>query len=153
MQPKQLDDYVREMLAHIGFPEAEVVSDIESRKGQIALAELELEAKELQEVVEALNHVVARYAERAKTQPVFFDINGYRAARELLILRLAEAAADKVIRSGTPIELPSMNSYERRLIHGRIGDVEGVQSESTGLGRERRVIIRLAQSEDQISDL
>lgn len=157
MEPKQLEDYVREVLAHIGFPDAEVTSDVESRKGAVLLAELELENRELQEVVEALNHVVARYAERAKAPPVFFDVNGYRAAREVLILRLAEAAAEKVLRNGEPIELPSMNSYERRIVHGRIGDAEGVESASTGLGRERRVTIRIASGdvteEDQISDL
>lgn len=152
MSQQPLEDFVRDLIVRIGFSEAEVTADAESRKGAVRLAELELENRELQEVVEALNHVVARYAERAKLPAVFFDINGYRAAREALILRLAEAAADKVIREGVPVELPSMNSYERRIVHGRIGEAPGVESESAGLGRERRVTVRPA-GKGQISDL
>lgn len=153
MEPQQLEDYVREVVSRIGFPDAAISSDEENRKGAILLEELELETRELQEVVEALNHIVSRYAERTKVQPVFFDVNGYRAAREQLILRLAEAAAEKVLSSGMPLELPSMNSYERRIVHGRIGEADGVESESTGLGRERRVTVRPAQArEDAIED-
>lgn len=147
MEPQQLDSYVREMLGRIGFADADITADSETRKGAIALAELELEARELQEVVEALNHLVARYAERTKVQPVFFDINGYRAAREELIARLTEAAAGKVLKTGSPLELPPMNSYERRLVHARIGDLDGVRSESSGMGRERRVTIRIVQED------
>lgn len=142
MQQLPLDAYVREILVRIGFPEADIAADAETRKGAIALAELQLENRELQEVVEALNHVVARYAEKAELPAIFFDINGYRAERERLILRLAEAAALKALSSGDPVELPSMNSYERRLVHGHIGDKEGVESASTGLGKERRVTVR-----------
>lgn len=146
MEPRQLDSYVREILARIGFADAEVTADAETRKGAVAIAELELEARELQEVVEALNHLVARYADRTKAVPVFFDINGYRAARELLILRLAEAAADKVLRTRETLVLPPMNSYERRIVHGRIGDLDGVESESSGMGRERRVTLRVTET-------
>lgn len=140
-----LDSYVREIVARIGFADARIEADEESRKGAIELAELELESRELQEVVESLNHLVARYAERVKRAPIFFDINGYRAAREDLIVRLAEKAAERVRESGTAMELPPMNSYERRLVHARVGDLEGVRSESAGTGRERRVTILLIE--------
>ncbi len=136
-----LKEYVSDILSTGGFSSAVVELDIEGRRGAVIIEDLEVEQRELQEVVEALNHVVARYAERTKVQPVFFDINGYRAAREKLIESLAVAAAQKVLASGKSIELPSMNSYERMLIHGQIGKIEGVISESTGLGRERRVIV------------
>jgi spoIIIJ-associated protein len=143
MEQHPLEQYVREVLTRVGFPDAAVEADPEGRRGSIQLAELELEQRELQEVVEALNHVVARYAERTKTPAVFFDINGYRAAREKLIESLAAAAAERVRTSGKEIELPPMNSYERRLVHARVGDTEGVVSESAGLGKERRVVIRI----------
>lgn len=135
-----LDSYVKEILSRAGFPDAPVAADLEVRKGAVTI-DIELNQAQLQEFVEALNHLVARYAEKNKAGAVFFDINGYRAAREELIVRLAKAAADKALRGGARVELPSMNSYERRLVHAHIGDIPGVQSESTGLGRERRVTI------------
>ncbi len=138
---RPLEEFVRELVARLGFPEAGVTADAETRKGEVTVL-IELEGRDLQEAVEALNHLAARYAEKIELPSVFFDINGYRAEREQLILKLAEAAAEKVRRSGGVVELPSMNSYERRLVHGFIGDQEGVESESAGLGKERRVTIR-----------
>lgn len=142
MSQLPLDQYVRELLDLIGLAEASLEADLEGRKGSIRVEGLELDQRELQEVVEALNHVVARYADRTKVPSAFFDINGYRAAREELIGKIAVAAAEKVRRTGSRVELPSMNSYERRLVHALIGDVEGVRSESVGMGKERRVTVQ-----------
>lgn len=147
MNQLPLDQYTKELLSRIGFVDAAIEADLEARKGAIIINELTVEQRELQEIVEALNHVIARYAERAKVQSVFFDINGYRAARENLITKIAAAAAEKVRKSGTTLELPSMNSYERRLVHALISDIAGVRSESTGMGKERRVTVLLEDSD------
>lgn len=138
---RPLEEFVQELLARLGLPEADVAADQDARKGSVTVL-LELEGRDLQEVVEALNHLAARYAEKAGMSSIFFDINGYRAEREELIIRLAQAAAEKVRRTGGAVELPSMNSYERRIVHGYVGDAEDVESESIGRGKERRVTIR-----------
>ncbi len=146
MERKPLESFVRELLVRVGFPDADVSVDADGRRGAILLDGLDLDPRGLQETVDALNHIASRYAERVRETSVFFDINGYRKEREELIGRLAEAAAGKARTSGTPVELPGMNSYERRIVHGLVGEMEGVVSGSAGLGRERRVTIRRAEA-------
>jgi spoIIIJ-associated protein len=73
---------------------------------------------------------------------IFFDINNYRKDREKLITELARGAARKVAATKEHLELPSMNSYERRIVHVELAAHPDVRTESQGLGKERKVIIK-----------
>lgn len=142
-----LQEFAGEALGLLGLvPEAIAVHE-DGRRGSITVA-LELSPREMHEAIEALNHVVARYAERRSVPAVFFDINGYRAEREGLIARLASAAAERVAEAGVPVELPPMNSYERRIVHATVSLTPGIASVSTGLGRERHVVVARAQGQE-----
>lgn len=71
------------------------------------------------------------------------DLNYYRKERERLILELARAAAHKAALTKSEVELPPMNAYERRLVHVEITTHPELKTESVGIGRERRVVIKL----------
>ena len=60
------------------------------------------------------------------------DCNGYRDKREETLKALAERTANKVLRQGRRITLEPMNPYERRIIHSKVAEIEGVYSNSIG---------------------
>lgn len=70
------------------------------------------------------------------------DINGYRNKKAASIEKMARESALRVIASGIEIELPPMNSFERRTIHTLIGNMADVESESRGERASRRVVIK-----------
>jgi len=74
---------------------------------------------------------------------VSIDVGNYRNKREETLKSLASRLAEKAIRTGRRVALEPMNSYERRIIHSSLTDVEGVVTFSEGEGSDRRVIIGL----------
>lgn len=58
------------------------------------------------------------------------------------IQKLAREKAEEVLRTGQPVSLPPMDSYERYIVHSTLKDVEGVETQSEGEGENRHVEIR-----------
>ncbi len=81
------------------------------------------------------------YRSLGNWRKILVDVEGYRADREDKLQDLAKSAANRALFLGESVALSPMNSYERRIIHTVVGDLEGVWTESTGEGRERRVVI------------
>ena len=73
------------------------------------------------------------------------DCNGYRDKREETLKALAERTANKVLRQGRRITLEPMNPYERRIIHSKVAEIEGVYSNSIGEEPYRKVVISASQ--------
>ena len=95
------------------------------------------------EVMEALSYLCSLAANRIEGDyaKIGLDVNHYRAKREANLEALAKRIAAKVARTGRSHTLEPMNPYERRIIHSAVSQVEGVKSESTGEGANRRVVI------------
>jgi spoIIIJ-associated protein len=74
-------------------------------------------------------------------QRVTLDIGGYRREREQALAQLAQDMARRVLRSGRNVALEPMNSYERRIIHTLLTDVEGVTTYSQGEEPNRHIVI------------
>ena len=81
------------------------------------------------------------YKSTGEWQHILVDVEGYRAERENSLRELAENAANRARFLNEPVALSPMNSYERRLVHTAVGELEDVRTESTGEGRDRRVVI------------
>ena len=90
----------------------------------------------------ALDHVLGLIFHKEGAEPFVVDVNYYRRERERLISELARAAGKKAILTKQDVELPHMNSYERRLVHMEITTHPELRTESFGRGKERRVIIK-----------
>lgn len=69
------------------------------------------------------------------------DCCGYREKRREALEALAVKTARKVIKAGRRITLEPMNPYERRIIHSKVAEIEGVSSRSTGDEPFRKVVI------------
>lgn len=96
------------------------------------------------ETLEALQIIMRLLAHRLDLgeHRLMLDINAYRRQREEDLLTFVNEVAERVKSTGLAETLRPMNAYERHLVHEVVGQVDGVVSESTGEGTERRITIR-----------
>ena len=69
---------------------------------------------------------------------MILDIGGSRDTRRRQLEQLVDAAVAKLDEGATQASLPSMSSYERKLVHDIVSD-RGLTSESYGEGADRHV--------------
>lgn len=96
------------------------------------------------ETLKSLQAILALMINKEKEEwfRIAVDVDGYRMRHEENLRALARRTAEKVLFLKEPVELSSMSAYDRRLIHLQIAEINGVMSESTGEGWERRVIVK-----------
>ena len=70
-----------------------------------------------------------------------FDANDHRMLRIQELRMSAQAAAERVRKTGQPFHFSPMNSRERRILHLAMRDEPEVRSESVGEGPIRQVVI------------
>lgn len=104
-------------------------------------AELLLENKG--DLLIAIEHLVleALHIGTASREHILFDCQDYRMVRVEELQLAAQAAAERVRRTGVPYEFNPMSSRERRIIHMALRGEAGVRTESEGLGPRRKVVI------------
>lgn len=73
---------------------------------------------------------------------IILDVEEYKIKQQKNIERLAVKLAKDVIRTNIEVKMGSMNSYERRLVHSRLADFDGVKTESIGEEPNRCVVIK-----------
>ena len=69
------------------------------------------------------------------------DVEGYDERRRQSLSNLANRVASRVIKTGRSIELEPMSAKERRIVHLSLANQEGIHTESSGDGKDRRVVI------------
>lgn len=69
------------------------------------------------------------------------DVGGYKRRRDDRLRETAFKAADKVRKTGEAVELEPMSAAERRIIHVALADEPDIETESSGEGRARRVVV------------
>lgn len=131
----------KEITALLGYPEAEIAIDEERRK-IIILIDDRFVVDNVETVLPALDHVINIILKKEGLIPHVVDLNYYRKERERLIVELVKAAARKATITKQEVELPAMNGYERRLVHMEITAHPELRTESTGMGKDRRVVIK-----------
>ncbi len=133
---------VKTMLERAGFADAGIEVDSENRKITIFINESEWFQKIIPNFVSDLEHIVKLLARKNSLETVFVDVNNYRRDREKLIIELAQAAARKALTTKSPVDLPALNAYERRLVHVELATRPDVKTESIGEGKDRHVVIK-----------
>ncbi len=97
------------------------------------------------ETLDALQLIVNQIVSRQtpdEFKRVVIDVAGWRKNKEGDLERRARTWVEEVKESGKELELDPMPSWQRRVIHMVIGDIEGVESESAGEGRDRHLVIK-----------
>lgn len=83
---------------------------------------------------------------------VVIDVGGYKEERNRKIESLAMQKADDARILGESIELSPMSPSDRRVVHMALQVFDDITTESTGEGRDRRVVIIPAQEGKDISE-
>ena len=92
----------------------------------------------LDAIQQLTNYSVNRNGVRVRIQ---LDAEGYREKREQSLQNLARKEAAKVVKYRRSRTLEPMNAYERHVIHTALQDFPGVNTYSTGVDPNRRVVI------------
>ncbi len=72
---------------------------------------------------------------------ILFDCQEHRMMRFAELGLAAQAAAEKVVRTGVPFRFGSMSGRERRVIHMALRGNNDVHTESEGFGINRQVVV------------
>jgi spoIIIJ-associated protein len=83
----------------------------------------------------------AAYQGRQDRKRVTVDAAGYRERQGEILRRQADVAAEDAIRDGRAIELESMGSNERRVVHEHLRDRPEVETYSEGDEPSRFVVV------------
>ncbi len=95
------------------------------------------------ETLDSIQYLASIIANRGREDynRIMLDSNGYRVKRRKTLEQLADKIARNVLRSGRSTTLEPMNPYERRIIHSKIAEIEGVVSHSVGEDPYRKVVV------------
>ena len=99
------------------------------------------------ETFQALSHLIRRIAGKGIDEAPDFsiDVNDYRASIIEKLKMKAGIMANRARDMKSNIELEPMSSYERLIIHGTLSSQPNIKTESTGEGKDRRIIIKYIQ--------
>jgi spoIIIJ-associated protein len=73
---------------------------------------------------------------------VVVDAAGYRARRRASLEALAVRSAERALSNGEPVELEPMSAVERKIVHIRLKEFDGVETTSEGTEPNRFVVIQ-----------
>ena len=123
----------------------EVVEDEETITASVSGADLGMLIGRHGQTIDAiqylLNAILYRRGDEARKEAVV-DAAGYRARRRATLEDLAVRSAERALRSGEPVELEPMTAVERKVVHVRLKELEGVETSSDGTEPNRFVVIK-----------
>ena len=137
-------DYLERLLDIIDY-DGDIDLDVENDRAMVAIVGASLQALvgPHGQTLDALQELT-RLAVQQKTgsrSRLMLDVSGHRQARREALTKLANETAETVRSSGEPVQLQSMNPFERKVVHDVITSIEGVYSASEGEEPNRRVVV------------
>ncbi|MBC5805195.1 MAG: hypothetical protein DLM53_02010 [Candidatus Eremiobacter antarcticus] len=105
--------------------------------------------------LDALSALTNAFMHRNNSRDLFFsvDVEGYRARRVATLRSIAQRCATRVLREGIALELEPMPPSERRIIHLSLAANADLQTESIGVGSQRRIVIMPRDSAPPVEPL
>jgi spoIIIJ-associated protein len=97
------------------------------------------------DAVQYLLNAAAHRAQGDERKDVVVDAAGYRERRRATLESLAVRTAQEVVATGRPVELEPMTAVERKVVHLRLQDYEGVGTTSEGTEPNRYVVVLPAE--------
>jgi spoIIIJ-associated protein len=96
------------------------------------------------QTIDAAQYLLNAIAHRAygdERKEVIVDAAGYRERRRATLESLAVRTAQQVLASGDRVELDPMTAVERKVVHLRLKEFEGVATTSEGTEPNRYVVV------------
>ena len=73
---------------------------------------------------------------------IIIDINGFQKKHVENVRAIAHMMSERARYFKSNIEVDPMSAFERRIVHEFLSDATDLKTESTGMGRDRRVVIK-----------
>lgn len=96
-----------------------------------------------------VNQILFRKVVESKR--VIFDVSGWRRKKEEDLKKGADIWGKQVLESGKQLELEPMSSWQRRVVHMVVGEMDGLETESIGEGRDRHIVIKLKTKNSKLN--
>jgi spoIIIJ-associated protein len=100
------------------------------------------------DAIQYLANAISHRRDREAAVEVVVDAEGYRKRRERTLHEVAGRAAADVRRTGEPVELEPMTSVERKIVHSRVQEMDGLTTASEGVEPNRYVVVRRSDDGD-----
>ena len=142
-----VEGFVTGLLDEMGL-DARVVSTIEDDRLSVEAQGLNLglaighRGETVRAITEIARTIVQRRSEGDAVGFLSVDVGGYRERRRTFLEEFARNQADAVLDDGRARALEPMGSADRKVIHDTVSEIDGVETESEGSDRDRRVVIR-----------
>jgi len=138
-------DYLERLLDLIDY-DGDIDLDVEAGRAVVSVEggeDLDKLVGPRGSVLEALQELTRLAAQQATgvRSRLMLDIAQWRAARRAELTDLGRRTAEKVRGEGKPLRLQMMTSFERKIVHDAVANVDGVSSESEGEEPRRRVVV------------
>ena len=146
-QTEIVEAFVTGLLDEMGL-DARVVSTIEDDRLSVEAQGLNLglaighRGETVRAITEIARTIVQRRSEGDAVGFLSVDVGGYRERRRTFLEEFARNQADAVLDDGRARALEPMGSADRKVIHDTVSEIDGVETESEGSDRDRRVVIR-----------
>jgi spoIIIJ-associated protein len=149
MMTHDIQNFIEETIKNLGFSITSIDFDVQESGGYVCRVisedHRELIGKD-GETLQSLNHLIKRFIEKnnPNNQETHFllDVNDYQEKKIQKIKAIAHMMAERARFFKSAVELDPMNAFERHIIHEYIQNQDDLETESTGIGKERRVVIR-----------
>ncbi|MEI8337819.1 MAG: R3H domain-containing nucleic acid-binding protein [bacterium] len=135
-----------------GLVDCEVL--VEEREGGFSIS---IKSDENQDYIgkdkerfEAFTHLLRRMAEKmiGEDKRIYVDINNHQQKQDETLKTKAKIIAERAREYKKDMEMEPMSSYERMVIHTALEGMPSIKTESAGVGRERRVIIKFTEKKE-----
>lgn len=143
-QLDRVEEFIRAATEAIGFDARIDVYDTDEFVAvDVTTGETGLFIGQKGETIDALQYLlnVAIYKDGPSAKRAIIDAEGYRQRRMEAVQGMAHRMARKALREHRLVELPPMNTAERRIVHLFLKDNNKVTTESKGHGENRRVTV------------
>lgn len=121
----------------VKYNEYRILVEISTEEKSILIGKNGLVIKSLEILVK--QYLIVQYGINEKLN---IDIENYRKNQENRILKIAIDCANDVLKTSIPIELDSMTSYERKIVHDELGKMDGIITISKGEVPNRYIVIK-----------
>jgi spoIIIJ-associated protein len=141
---ERVREILKRLIAHLGLRgSVDVVEREDEIFADVSGPELGLLIGKHGSTLDAIQLICAQAAFRGAEdrKRVTVDAAGYRERREAALRRQADKGAADALRYGRPVELDSMGSQERRVVHTYLKDRVEVDTHSEGDEPFRRIVI------------
>ena len=155
MQTKEfITDTISTLLRLTGVVVNSITPELDEKTGStrfaISTPEAQLLIGEEGARLMALNLIMKRIVEKkfGESAPTFMvDINDFQKKHVDEIRAKAHMLAERARYFKSTVEMDPMSSYERMIVHSEFSDAKDILTESMGMGRERRIVLKYKEPE------